>query len=460
MRNLAAKLSPWHLFLAISVFFVLLKFDDYNHWKVWKTPLVMDAEQYYSYLTSTFIHHDSYFHFQNKYWLATADNGGQVPRYTMGVAVMEAPFFFAAHAIANLSDYAPDGYSEPYVWCVCLGAVVYVFMGLYFLYKTLLFFFQPVISMLTVFAVFFATNLFYYTISCGLMSHSFAFSMFCLFLFATLKLYKERKARYLFLSAFSAGMIALIRPTDMIVLIIPLFLGVHSRESFRSWRMFLWSKRTTVLLAATLFLLTISPQLIYWKLHTGHFLFYGYGDEHFYFRDPQVVNFLLSYRKGLIPYVPVMVLAFLGMITLYLKNRELFWPVLLFNSLNIYMLSCWWDWSYGGSFGNRALIQSFAVLAIPLAALLNAAYLAFRTQWKKKAALLTIAFTLCLFSTFNLWIIRKYMAGLIHFSYMNKQAYWFVMTRNGFTAGERAELEKMFRAPDWESFRNGSNRND
>lgn len=460
MKSLAGKLSPWHLFLAISILFMVLKYNQYSHWKDWKTPFVQDADQYYSYLTSTFIHHDSHFHFPNSYWLVAANNGEAVPRYTMGVAVMEAPFFFTGHAIARLFHYPADGYSAPYVWSICLGVLLYVFIGLYFLYRTLLYFFRPVISTLVVFAAFFSTNLFYYTISWGVMSHSFGFALFCVFLFAIIRFYKERSSPSLLVAAVCAGLMTLIRPPDIIVLVIPLLLGVYSRSAFKEWCSYLWAVRKVILLAAGLFLLMICPQLIYWKMHTGQFLFYGYGDEHFYFKDPQVINFLFSYRKGLIPYTPVMILAFLGLPVLFFKNRELFWPVFLFNVLNIYVLSCWWDWSFGGGFGNRALIQSFAVLSIPMASLLNAVYIYFKTQWKQRLSLLAITGMLFFFCTFNLWIIRKYINGIIHWGYMTEEAYWFVMTKNEFSPEDKEVLEKMFRAPDLESFKNGSNRDD
>jgi len=460
MKNLRSRLTFWHLFLVVSILFLVFKYNQYGHWKDWKTPFVQDADQYYSYLTSTFIHHDSYFHFPNSYWLASAANGEAVPRYTMGVAVMEAPFFFSGDAIARLFNYPVDGYSPPYVWSICFGVMLYVFTGLYFLYRLLLFYTRPVISILVVAAVFYSTNLFYYTISWGVMSHSFGFTMFCIFLFSIIKFYKEKAVPFLFIAAFAAGMMTLIRPPDIIVLLIPLLLGIHSKDAFREWRLFLWSKKSYVVLASVLFLLTVCPQLIYWKLHTGQFLFYGYGDEHFYFKDPQVVNFLFGYRKGLIPYSPVMILAFLGFPVLYWKNRELFWPLFLFNVLNIYVLSCWWDWSFGGGFGNRALIQSYAALAIPMAALLNALFLAFKAQWMRRVSLVAITSVLLFFSTFNLWIIRKYMNGIIHWGYMTEEAYWFVMTKNKFTPEDKAALEKMYRAPDLEGFKNGTNRDD
>jgi hypothetical protein len=52
------------------------------------------------------------------------------------------------------------------------------------------------------------------------------------------------------------------------------------------------------------------------------------------------------------------------------------------------------------------------------------------------------------------------MNGIIHWGYMTEEAYWFVMTKNKFSPEDKILLEKMYRAPDLESFKNGTNRDD
>ena len=70
-------------------------------------------------------------------------------------------------------------------------------------------------------------------------------------------------------------------------------------------------------------------------------------------------------------YTPVMVLSIIGFYQLYKNYRQLFWTLALFTALNIYLVSAWDIWWYGGSFSMRALIQSYPLLMFPMGAFLN-----------------------------------------------------------------------------------------
>ena len=63
------------------------------------------------------------------------------------------------------------------------------------------------------------------------------------------------------------------------------------------------------------------PQMIYWKEMTGRWLYFSYGsDERFFFGDPAIIKGLFSYRKGLFIYTPLLLFAFAGVISLWLKT--------------------------------------------------------------------------------------------------------------------------------------------
>ncbi len=66
-----------------------------------------------------------------------------------------------------------------------------------------------------------------------------------------------------------------------------------------------------------------------------------------------------------------MLLALIGFIILFRKQRDIFFTTLMFTLLNIYIVYSWDIWWYGGSLGSRAMIQSYAVLLFPLAAFVN-----------------------------------------------------------------------------------------
>ena len=460
LRLLLSRLTPWHWFLVFTLFFIQFESQHFNDWRHHQTPFLNDADQYYSYLPATFIHHAPDFKYPNSYWLVKGSNGNKVPKYTIGVALLQAPFFMIGHVGAWIFHYPMTGYSQPYNRAACGAAIFYALLGLYFLYKTLIRFFHPRASALSLFILLFATNLFYYVVSFPLMSHAFSFGMFGVFLYATVKCWKDKSVPALFLAAVSAGLIALIRPPDVIVLLLPLLMGVHQRSALRDWWGFLMLRKIYAGLAALTFLLICFIQPLYWYLVTGSWFVNGYGDERFFFGDPQMINFIFSYRKGLIPYAPVMIFSLLGFLFLFLRFRELFWPVIIYTLVNIYVLSCWWDWTYGGSFGNRAILQSFVVLAIPLTALIHAGYNFFKTKQARRRVFTAMLGIACLFSAFNFSLIHKYIGGFIHWDDMTKESYWYVIPKWKWTAEDKAHAEKMERPVNIEKFKAGIGRDD
>ncbi|MEL7422412.1 MAG: hypothetical protein AAFN81_05445, partial [Bacteroidota bacterium] len=92
--------------------------------------------------------------------------------------------------------------------------------------------------------------------------------------------------------------------------------------------------------------------------------------HHFDWLEPHLWEGLFSYRKGWLVYTPVMALSIVGFAFLYRQQRPWFLPVLSFFLINLYIVLSWHIWWYAGSFGMRALVQSYAVLSIPLACLL------------------------------------------------------------------------------------------
>lgn len=57
---------------------------------------------------------------------------------------------------------------------------------------------------------------------------------------------------------------------------------------------------------------------------------------------------------------------------LYKKSLFSFWSFLLFFIGVVYVLSSWWTWHYGGSFGSRPMIDFYAILIIPIGLTLDA----------------------------------------------------------------------------------------
>jgi hypothetical protein len=62
-----------------------------------------------------------------------------------------------------------------------------------------------------------------------------------------------------------------------------------------------------------------------------------------------------------------MIFAFAGIIVLWKRRSPYALPVTIFVPLNIYIIFSWWCWWYGGGFGQRAFIDSYALMAVATA---------------------------------------------------------------------------------------------
>src|SRR5690606_15381160 len=69
-------------------------------------------------------------------------------------------------------------------------------------------------------------------------------------------------------------------------------------------------------------------------------------------------------------YTPVMALSVIGMYYLRHTVRELFIVLPVLFILLIYITFSWWCWWYGGSMGQRPLVDWYGILALPVAAVL------------------------------------------------------------------------------------------
>ena len=141
-------------------------------------------------------------------------------------------------------------------------------------------------------------------------------------------------------------------------------------------------------------------QLIYWKAASGQWLVYSYEDQGFSWLKPHIDRGVFSFRAGWLVYTPMMAFAVLGFLWLYRQQRSIFWAVFLFFALFLYVTFAWDILWYGGSLGQRAMVQSYALLAFPLAAFVES--IRKRVPWNY------MAFAVFLFfSYYNLWLTHQ-----------------------------------------------------
>ncbi|NRA51396.1 MAG: hypothetical protein HRU12_19890, partial [Phaeodactylibacter sp.] len=170
---------------------------------------------------------------EDEFGIRLTEKGRRYIKYTLGVPVMETPFFFLAHVWANLSArYEANGWSRPYLLAISLSTIFYLLLGFYLLIRVLLRYFTPKVTALTLLTLGFATNLFYHATYIT-MAHGFLFFDYCLLLFLTERFYDRPGKRKAFGIGLVVGLIMLTRVPEVVSLFIPLLWGVSSGASFR-----------------------------------------------------------------------------------------------------------------------------------------------------------------------------------------------------------------------------------
>lgn len=408
--------------------------------------LTWDVFGYYLYLPAAFIHHDlplehrawldevmvRYEPSATLYQLVDGPNGKRVIKYSAGMAVLYAPFFFIAHLSAPLLGYAADGFSPPYQYIIVFGCLLYALLGLFVLRKVLLHFFSDGWTALLVALTVLGTNYLQLTAWDGtLLTHTPLFLLYGLLLWATIAWHRRPRIRTAVLLGAIAGLITLVRPSEGVCLLIPLlWLPTGLDKWKRKWQL-LKKHYGGVALATLVFIATVSPQLFYWHAVTGDWIFYSYVNpgEGFDFFPPHIKDFLFSFRKGWLLYTPLMVLALIGIPMLWRKRREAFRAVLLFLIADLWVISAWSCWWYaGGSFSSRSLVPAYVVLAVPLGVCLQAIYS--RKTWRWPAGI--IIGLLVLLNLFQTW---QWKQGILPKDRITKAYYGAVFGRTDLPNG-------------------------
>lgn len=394
-----------------------------NSWN--KRVIEWDVISYYSYLPATFIHNDISLSFiengeedySKKFWPRQLENGNYIIKTSMGMSIMYAPFFFIAHAYENLTGNVADGYSAAYKTAISFGTLFYLLLGLLLTKKLLQKFFPPIVTAITILLIYFATNLFYYaTIEPG-MSHAYSFALIAAFIFFCDKWLTAQKMKHAIFLGLLTGIITLIRPSNvLIVLLIPLW-GIASISDFKKRMQLLLKQWPAIGLMIIMTLLVWLPQMLYWKSQTGHFLFNSY-DEQFFFGNFNIHKALFGFRKGWLIYTPIMILAILGIFISKKQFKNYRLSYIVFLPIFIYVTYSWWCWWYGGSYSSRPMVDIYALMAIPLAGFLDILY------QKRKYFRIAFFTIFIVFTAHGYFQTIQFIRGAIHWDSMTREAYF------------------------------------
>lgn len=423
------RLSIYLGITAILTLMILsnIKFDGFQ-----SRVIDGDGKGYYAWLPAIFIHNSLDFTSIYEYEKSTLpdDYMGhyfidhqdiKINKYYSGTAILMMPFFLLAFFLSWVFGFDLSGYSLFFQYSILLAAVFYCLLGLILSYSILRRFgFDKYSSLLSIILILFGTNLFYYTFMHAAASHVYSFFAVSLFVYMVLSIKERFHINKAILLAFCFGLIILIRPVNgLVVLSIPFLTG--GRQNLIRFVSAWFSKLKNFIIPFFVFLLTISIQLLLFYLQTGQIYVYTYQGEGFDFSNPEISNVLFSYRKGLFVYTPLLLFSFLGLIFLIRKNTFRFISGLMYLLIATYVISSWWNWYYGDSYGMRAFIDQFPFFIILLE------YFLYKIRFSKiRPAVYLIFFFLVVVNLFQTY---QYEHNILDRDSMNKEKYWYVFMK-------------------------------
>lgn len=430
---------PWSSvtwFLTFLVTFIYLftgRLKDDN----WKNVVEADGHGYYAYLPATFIYGDYQYAFapkkiceyqnhcaENFPYFCTKVDDRYVNKYFVGVSVAISPFWLPMSLVSGWTGYQHDGYSFLFFVSVSLAGLFYALAGLWVLRKLLWRFgiHDHLVAVLLP-TLFFGTNLFHYAVNEPSMSHIYSFAFVTFFLWQWCRLLDQYSRKRLVWVGLLTGMILIIRPTNiLIVLLIPFLCGSWDAtktiflQIVRDWK--------SVLTLFLSFALPVFLQLLVYKIQINSWWIYSYTKEGFDFTNPEIMNVLFSYRRGLFVYTPLLAVMLFGIFMLR-KNKFQLAVIALFLIVTTYVISSWWMWFYGGCFGMRPYVDYYAVFALLAGLLMQGLYNKTKHAWTISTL---VAIPFIYLSLFQTW---QYRESIIAYDFMDKYKFWRVFMQSG-----------------------------
>lgn len=428
--------------LFLSIVILSISHLYYPKWQKSNTEATIswDVSGYYMYLPAFFIYKDiKQCRFKDEViqqYKPTFDfhqafihpsSGNHVMKYSIGQAVQFSPFFFIAHVWALSSDtYEADGFSFPYQFMISIGSLLIAFLGLYYLRKILCSYFNEQASALAMLGIVLGSNYLNYSAIDGAMTHNNLFTIYTLLIYLSIQFHKQASITKSIGIGCLIGLAALTRPTEIISCIIPLLWGLNlaDKQAIIERINFFKQHISHLFIAIIICGLIGSIQLFYWKYASGDFIVYSYQDQGFSWLSPHIIDATFSYKSGWLMYSPFMLFSLIGFYFLHQQNKRIFYVSLIFATLFIYIAFAWDIWWYGGSLGQRTMVQAYPILAFPLAA--------FFTFLQKSKALIKvpIALLMFIFIYLNIWFTHQaHKGGLLYPGEMTKAYYWKTLGR-------------------------------
>jgi hypothetical protein len=355
-------------------------------------PIHGDGKGYYVYLPALFLAHDLTLvrtadrsfggtpaNIPGVAWTHTAIPAGRpghdqwLDQYGIGEAIMIAPFFGIGDLVARLLGQPRDGFSWPYQGAATAAGTLSMLLGLALAAGILRRWFSRRTTVVTLVAITFGAAVFEYGSYDTTMSHAYSFCVVALVVWLALRVWTRPRALTAAALGAALGLLTLVRPTNLMLLVFCLLIGIEHRGDVRARIASLLRHLDLVAVGSGLFAATMLPQLAYWYriTHSAFIDPYRTPGQYLDLLNPHLEGVLFSTSKGLFFWTPLLLLAVAGIPLLRRTAPPVFLASVAYLLVAVWVVSSWSIWSYGYSFGMRALIDEMPIFALGLASLVE-----------------------------------------------------------------------------------------
>lgn len=363
------------------VAFILLLVLVFGYYSMFRNSWNMstDSNLYYVYLRSLFF--DGDLHFTNDYmhmggpvYSMNHQTGYWINPFSVGCSILWFPFFLTGHIYAKAIGLPADGYAEfPYGISINLAGLIFAWIGLILLVSVLQKLFNDKVAVATALVLWFGTPLTFYTNQQPNLDTSVSFFAGSLFLYFVFLLREKATTQRWIGIGISAGTAMLVRPQNVILLIIPAFLVLKlSIKAIKEKNKKSFSQITRGVSLLVLFTaVTFIPQMMTWQIMYNSPLTIPQGKNWMEWNNPKIIQILFSTNHGLFAWTPILLFGFLGILLFFRKDKWASPAMAVAFLAMVYINSVPNDWWGGFAFGGRRFASTFPILGIGMAALLK-----------------------------------------------------------------------------------------
>jgi len=327
-----------------------------------------DSEGYYQYLptlvSDTLFTQMSYTHH--------LENGNHLNFFMIGVAVMQSPFFAGVLAYTHVTDIENvDLYGKEFFIGMAVANAFYTATAFLLLFLCLFKRLGKAATLIALAAIYFGTNVVFYSARDPITSHLFAFFLVSALMYlGTQNRFEGFRKRRVFWIVICGGLLTLVRIPHILLVGIPFLLWLERpKDVIARVQDFLSARKEIiggVLIIGSLWAL----QSAYWHAVTGKWFVstYSYKGEGFNWTDPHLFDVLFSHQNGFFIYAPLMFVPVVWALERFLFHRDLTNGVIFgYFSFITVLYGFWWCWWLGGSYGHRGFVDILPLLSVPLA---------------------------------------------------------------------------------------------